>query len=99
LAEQRFRQGQAEDAETAAAEAIGIGERFGDADVSACARYQLGRLLISHERIRGGLTLLDEAMLAATRGELSPIMTGLVYCGVLTACARVYALGRALEWT
>src|SRR5690606_32190837 len=25
--------------------------------------------------------------------------TGLIYCGVLTACAKVYALARALEWT
>ncbi len=38
-------------------------------------------------------------MLAATAGELSPIVTGLVYCGAIASCQRVYALDRAREWT
>lgn len=43
--------------------------------------------------------LLDEAMVAVTAGELSPLMTGLIYCSVIEACQQVYALGRAREWT
>ena len=38
-------------------------------------------------------------MLAVVAGELSPIMTGLMYCSVIDACRQVYALGRAREWT
>lgn len=38
-------------------------------------------------------------MLAVVAGELSPIMTGLMYCSVIEACREVYALSRAREWT
>ena len=43
--------------------------------------------------------MLDEAMLAVITGELSPIMTGLIYCSVIEACQHVHALSRAREWT
>ena len=48
---------------------------------------------------RQGLALLDEAMVAVTAGELSPLMTGLIYCSVIEGCQQVYALDRAREWT
>jgi ATP/maltotriose-dependent transcriptional regulator MalT len=38
-------------------------------------------------------------MLAVTSGDLSPIITGLIYCSVIEACHEVYALSRAREWT
>ena len=38
-------------------------------------------------------------MLAVVADELSPIMTGLMYCSVIDTCRQVYALGRAREWT
>ena len=33
------------------------------------------------------------------RGELSPIVTGLIYCSVIEGCQQVYELRRAREWT
>jgi DNA-binding NarL/FixJ family response regulator len=42
---------------------------------------------------------VDEAMVAATAGELSPIATGLVYCSVIAYCQDLYELRRAREWT
>jgi DNA-binding CsgD family transcriptional regulator len=38
-------------------------------------------------------------MVAATAGELSPIVTGIVYCGVILACQEAYEPGRSQEWT
>lgn len=99
LSEQHLAEGDAHAAQARAAEAVEIGERFADADVVACARHVQGRALIRRGSTRAGLALLDEAMLAVVAGELSPIMTGLIYCSVIAACQQVYALSRAREWT
>jgi DNA-binding NarL/FixJ family response regulator len=83
----------------AATEAVEIGERFADADLLFCARHLQGRALIGQGHVEKGLERLDQAMVAVTAGELSPIMTGLIYCSVIKACQQVYALARAWEWT
>jgi len=82
-----------------AAEAAEIGQRFGDADLFALATHSQGYMLIKDGQVKKGLGLLDEAMVAVTTGELSPIPTGLVYCGVIMACQEVYEMRRAGEWT
>jgi ATP/maltotriose-dependent transcriptional regulator MalT len=85
-------------AETAGA-AAEFGERFGDADLFALAMHVQGSVLVKCGRVGEGLALLDEAMVTATAGELSPIVTGIVYCGVILACEEIYELRRAQEWT
>jgi DNA-binding CsgD family transcriptional regulator/tetratricopeptide (TPR) repeat protein len=82
-----------------AAEAVEIGQRFGDADLFALAAHGQGYMLIKDGQVKQGLGLLDEAMVAVTTGELSPIPTGFVYCGVIMACQEVYEIRRAGEWT
>ena len=79
--------------------AAGIAERFGEADLLGLALHQQGRLLIKQGQREAGFALLDETMLAVTSGELSPIVTGLIYCSVIEGCQQVYELGRAQEWT
>jgi DNA-binding CsgD family transcriptional regulator len=86
-------------AEEAAAEAASIGERFGDRDLFALGVHAQGHALIKLGRVEEGLGLLDEAMLAAVGGELSPIITGVVYCGAIAGCEEAYELRRAHEWT
>jgi ATP/maltotriose-dependent transcriptional regulator MalT len=95
----RLDAGDLEAAHAAAAEAAAIGDRFRDADLSACARHLQGRVLIQQGQVERGLALLDEAMLAVSGGALSPMVTGLTYCSVIDGCQQVYALGRAREWT
>ena len=85
-------------AETAAAAAEMAG-RFGDRDLFGLALLTHGEILLRHGDVRRGLAMLDEAMAAVTAGELSPIPTGIVYCGVIVACEDVYELRRAKEWT
>ena len=91
--------GDLEGASATAAAAAEIGERFGDRDLVALAMHGQGGWLIKAGRVREGLGLLDEAMVAATTGALSPIVTGIVYCGMIAACEEVYELRRAQEWT
>ncbi len=99
LVEQHLHAGAPGKAVSVAARAAEIGDHFGDADLTACARHLQGRALLRLQQIESGLALLDEAMAAVTVGELSPIMTGLVYCAVIEACRQVYALDRARAWT
>jgi DNA-binding CsgD family transcriptional regulator len=82
-----------------AGEAAAIGEQFGDADLFALAAHEQGHILIQDGRLTEGLRLLDEAMVAVTTGELSPIVSGIVYCGVILACQTAHELRRAQEWT
>jgi DNA-binding CsgD family transcriptional regulator len=91
--------GEYEAAAATAAEAAKIGERFRDQDLFALAVQAQGILLVNMGRVVEGLGLLDEAMVAVTEGKLSPIVSGLVYCGVITGCQDAYELRRAQEWT
>jgi DNA-binding CsgD family transcriptional regulator/tetratricopeptide (TPR) repeat protein len=86
-------------AATTAAAAAEIGERFGDSDLFALAVHVQGTVLAKGGRVAEGLSLLDEAMVAVTAGEVSPLVSGIVYCGVILACEEVYELRRAHEWT
>jgi DNA-binding CsgD family transcriptional regulator len=99
LSEQRLVECNGDEAYSISARAAEIGERFGDGDLVACARHLQGRALLGRQQVPAGLALLDEAMLPVVAGELSPIMTGLIYCSVIDACHQVYALSRAGEWT
>lgn len=77
-----------------------IGQRLSDVDLVAAALLFRGNALIRTRRVAAGLALLDEAMVAVVAGELSsPLITGLVYCGVIDTCGELYELRRAKEWT
>ncbi len=88
-----------ESAYATAASAAQFGERFADADLVAIARHLQGRARLQQGHVVEGLALLDEAMVAVTARELSPLITGLIYCSVIEGCQQVFAVGRAREWT
>ena len=91
--------GELEAAAATAAKAAEIGERFGEPDLFALAAHEQGHILIRLGRLKEGLALLDEAMVAVAGDELSPIASGIVYCGVILACQDAHELRRAQEWT
>ena len=99
VAMQHDAEGDLEGASATAAAAAEIGERFGDKDLFALAIHTQGEFLVNGGRVREGLGLLDEAMVTVTDGGLSPIVTGIVYCGVILVCEQVFELRRAREWT
>lgn len=82
-----------------ATQAVEIGERFGDADLVWLARDDQARALLHQGRIDEGLRLVNEALVVATAGELSPIVTGIVYCNTIAFCRDVYELRHVREWT
>jgi DNA-binding CsgD family transcriptional regulator/tetratricopeptide (TPR) repeat protein len=82
-----------------AAAAVEAAERFGDRDLFALAAHVQGTVLVTAGHVREGLGLLDEAMVAVTAGEVSPIVSGIVYCGVILACEQIFEVRRAQEWT
>jgi DNA-binding CsgD family transcriptional regulator/tetratricopeptide (TPR) repeat protein len=91
--------GDFETAATVAGEAAAVAERFGDRDLFALAVFGQGYMLIKAGRVSEGLALLDEGMVAVMAEDLLPMVTGIVYCGVILACQEVFEVRRAREWT
>jgi DNA-binding CsgD family transcriptional regulator len=83
----------------AAAAAIEFAERYGDPDLAAIALHQQGICRIKQGSIDEGLRLLDEAMVGVTAEVVSPIVAGIVYCGVIAGCEEAFEPRRAQEWT
>ena len=76
-----------------------IAERHGEADLFALAAHERGHALVRLGRVEEGLRLIDEVMVSVTAGELSPVVTGLVYCSVIAYCRDMFQLSRAQAWT
>lgn len=74
-------------------------QQFDDADLMALAQLGQGQAKIMLGQSAEGFTLLDEAMVAVTAGEISPIPSGIVYCAVIGFCHLAFDLRRAQEWT
>ena len=97
-----FQQGAAGEHEAAfesAGAAAEIGRRFRDVDLTSLSVQLQGWSRVHQGRIDEGLALLDEAMVAVTAGETSPIVAGIVYCGVIACCEQTFEARRAREWT
>lgn len=94
-----FRDGDTTGAFATFREAVKIGERFENKDLVTLARQGQGRALIRRGELAQGLSLLDEAMVAVTAGEVSAGVVGGVYCSVIEACSEIFDLRRAQEWT
>jgi DNA-binding CsgD family transcriptional regulator len=91
--------GELEEAIVHANGAFQLALQLRSADLQAEAQQALGRVLIDRGSARDGLEQLDEAMLLAVEGRLSPYSTGKVYCSLISACEQVGDYRRAAEWT
>lgn len=79
--------------------ALDIGTRFGDRDLQAFGLVLQGWGLVMKAQVEQGLSLADEAAVAAIAGELTPFAAGSVYCITIGVCRAVADYRRAGEWT
>lgn len=94
----RLYSGDAVGAASAFAAGYASGRRVRDPDATALAQLGEGqaRIMLGESR---GLALLDEAMVAVTAGEVSPVAAGVVYCSVIGSCHLAFDVRRAQQWT
>jgi len=91
--------GRVDEAEAAFTRALAITGRSRPGDAAALARLGTGQVLIVRGDCARGLPRLDEAMVAVTAGEVSPVACGLIYCAVIYCCRIAWDAARASEWT
>ena len=75
-----------------------ISERLGDPDLEALGLQDKGRVLIAAGQVEEGMALLDEAVVAAMSGAVSPYPTAVVYCNATVACGDLTDYRRASEF-
>lgn len=92
-------QGDGAAAAAAFTRAADLGRARGDADSAALGTLGLGQTKVMLGEFDDGVALLDEAMVAVTVGEISPIPAGIIYCAVIETCHLAFDLHRAHEWT
>jgi class 3 adenylate cyclase len=80
-------------------EALEIANRLNDRNLQTVSLYDKGWLQCSRGKPAEGMATMDEAMVAVVGGELDPIPTGYIYCGMIASCARLGEYRRAAEWT
>jgi ATP/maltotriose-dependent transcriptional regulator MalT len=73
--------------------------RFKEPELSAMSCLGLGQALVDVGEIDRGVALLDEALVAVTAGDVSPINAGTVYCGSIESFQQAFDFQRAQEWT
>lgn len=91
--------GQLDASDEAAAAALALGKRVRDADVQALALQLLGANRLRHGDVDRAMSHLDDSMLFAVEGRLTPMATGEVYCNMIATCEELGDVRRVSEWT
>ncbi|MFI5254409.1 MAG: adenylate/guanylate cyclase domain-containing protein [Candidatus Limnocylindrales bacterium] len=78
--------------------AVAIGTKTADADLKAHALASLGSLKIATGHTSDGFALMEEAAMSAVSGELSPVVSGVTACQMISACRDLTDYRRASEW-
>ena len=80
-------------------EAARLAKRYQEPDLNVMSAIGLGETCVRLGEGARGIALLDEAMATVMTAEVSPLVVGLTYCAVLSACQDFFETRRAQEWT
>lgn len=83
---------------TLAQRALDIARRMHARDLQTLALQDCGRILVSRGNVAEGMAAIDEAMAAATSGQLGPRTTGRIFCNMMSTCQKLADYRRASEW-
>lgn len=75
------------------------GQRYDEPDLLAHGLNIKGRLMTHAGNVQEGLAMMDESLVGVVAGNVSPIVSGIVYCTTIEGCALVCDYGRMAEWT
>jgi class 3 adenylate cyclase len=76
-----------------------VGVDLGDVDLEMVGLHDGGRFLVASGEVDSGMAMMEEAMISAVAGELSPRVTGRIFCNMIEACASMADYRRAIEWS
>lgn len=77
---------------------IAIGKQIGSLDLEAMGKLYVGVALQAAGDTQQGLELQGEAAAAVVSGNVSPLVGGIVYCGLLAGYCNAGELQRAGQW-
>lgn len=78
---------------------VAISKKLDDTDLETIGKLYWGVALQAAGDARQGLELQGEAAAAVVSGNVSPLIGGIVYCGLLAGCCNAGDLQRAGQWT
>lgn len=91
--------GDADAARELATVMVDLARRLDDLDLLAMGLLSTGEAEYLAERTEPARKAFDEAMILVTNDEVSPVLAGIVYCGVIDSCMGAGDLRRAAQWT
>ncbi len=78
---------------------IAVGRQHENADLQAMGLLYEGMALQCQGEVSRGMALQDEAAASVLSGVVSPLIGGLVYCGLISGCCNSGDWQRASQWT
>ncbi len=76
-----------------------IARAHANGNLEALALQDRGRILVAQGEMEEGMALMDEAMLAAISGDVSPMVVGRSFCNMLSVCDQTGDIRRAGQWS
>lgn len=92
-------EGRFDDAIRLARQSVEVADRMGDPNLRAIGTVYQGGALVEKGEVAEGLSLIDDAAVAAVSGELGFYATGMVYCNTISTCCEVTDFRRAGDWS